>query len=256
LKIKFLSFIFLFISVTVFAQPQDSVYKVIEQADTVYSQEHIDKVTYKPLQQNPVYNKRSFKEGYKSKYTSTDFNYNDQPKTKSLWARFMEWLSRTLGGGKKDNKTSGLSIAWYIVCVLIILVVAYLIAWIIMGKEARWIFGRGRRNITVYDADMENIHETDFATLIEQTQKDGNYRLAVRYYYLWLLKKLSLNEVIIWHNDKTNNDYYYEIKDPALREDFKYLSYVYDHSWYGEFQLSNSGYLQAEKAFKQTLNKL
>ncbi|KOS08426.1 hypothetical protein AM493_19115 [Flavobacterium akiainvivens] len=244
-------------------------YAPIEAADTLYEEEYypedvVDSVVPKESDYTvidaPVYKQRTFKKDYKEKYNNSDFNYTEeQTKERSLLMRFLEWLYRVLSGGfirNEDGSTSGVGIIWYIFAVLVILGVAYIIAWAIMGKESVWIFGRGRKGISVYDVDEENIHEMDFATLIDQTQREGNYRLAVRYYYLWLLKKLSYREVISWHTDKTNNDYYYEIKDPALRDDFKYLSYVYDHSWYGEFPIDNTSYAKAEKAFQQTLNKL
>ncbi len=259
MKIKFLILLYILATGAFYAQPQDSVYTVTDTVEAEYYDEaEADEVKFKPLvpAEQPRYTTRKFKEGYKGKYSGRDFNYEEEPVSQSLWSRFLEWLSRVLSGSNDDGSTSAAGIIWYIVAVVIILMVAYFIAWAIMGKESKWIFGRGRRNIEVYDTDAENIHEMDFATLIEQTRREGNYRLAVRYYYLWLLKKLSFREIIEWHTDKTNTDYYYEIKDPALRDDFKYLSYVYDHSWYGEFQIDNSDYAQAERAFQKTLNKL
>lgn len=259
MKIKILILLYLLTFGAAYALPQDSVSLVTDSVDGLYYDEaEADEVKFRPLTpvEKPRYTARKFKEGYKEKYSGRDFNYTEQPQTESLLARFLAWLNRILGGGNRGGSTSAAGIAWYIVAVVVILIVAYIIAWAIMGKEGKWIFGRGRRNITVYDADAENIHEMDFAKMIEQTQREGNYRLAVRYYYLWLLKKLSFREIIEWHTDKTNTDYYYEIKDPALRDDFKYLSYVYDHSWYGEFPIDNSTYAKAERAFLKTLNKL
>ena len=133
----------------------------------------------------------------------------------------------------------------------------YLIIKIIVNKEGSFrIFGRSARNITVNEVFEEDIHHMDFGQLIAGTKHKEDYRLAIRYYYLWLLKKLAAREIIDWHPDKTNTDYVYEIKDGALRKDFEYLSYVYDYSWYGEFTVDATAFGKAEKAFIKTINTL
>src|SRR5690606_29549709 len=112
-------------------------------------------------------------------------------------------------------------------------------------KEGFWIFGRARKNIEVQDITEEDINQMDFRELINTKKNEGDYRLAIRYYYLWLLKTLANREIIAWHSDKTNSDYLYEIKDNTLRKEFEYLSYVYDYSWYGEFTVDDAGYAKA-----------
>ena len=205
----------------------------------------------------PVYGKRSFAPGFQKKYDDEDFVYKEQEATKSLWQRFLEWL---FGGSKKK---SNVNLAWLgpvfkVAAFVIIGFVVYLIARLILNKQGMWIFGRSRGTIGS-DNDEHvavNIHETDFKQLIEETKAAGNYRLALRYYYLWVLKMLSYREIIGWDRDKTNNDYLYEIKDTTLRRDFEYLSYVYDHSWYGDFPIDERAFAKAERSFKKTLNTL
>jgi hypothetical protein len=55
--------------------------------------------------------------------------------------------------------------------------------------------------------DIEkNLHLIDFEKLIQETLKKGESRLAIRYYYLWLLKKMTEKNVIVWDLEKTNSD--------------------------------------------------
>jgi hypothetical protein len=263
LNIKLLLLLYFSILCTGFAQEMD--------IDTTYTEYEEgtepapDGIVFKPLEaappvEKPVYVNRSFKKGFKEAYTGSDFKYTeDIAREASLWDRFWAWLDRMLNGTytkNKDGSVSGYGILLYTGAVLVILLVSYFIARAVMNKESMWIFGRARGRISVKDVADENIHEMEFSTLIEQTKASGDYRLAVRYYYLWLLKKLSFNEIIQWHTDKTNADYYYEIKDSALKREFEYLSYVYDYSWYGEFPLDRGAFDKAEKAFRKTLNTL
>ena len=80
--------------------------------------------------------------------------------------------------------------------------------------------------------------------------------MAIRYYYLWTLKKLSERNIIEWHVDKTNTDYLYEIQSKELKDNFQYLSYLYNYIWYGEFEMNDITFNQAQKAFEKTLQSL
>ena len=192
----------------------------------------------------PVYRDRKFDGSFKEKYTGPEYQYDTKPSKKKWRNGVAEWLSEWA------------IIITRVLAFCIIGFVVYLIVRAILNKESMWIFGRARKAISIHDINEENIHQMDFSQLIEETKKQENYRLAVRYYFLWLLKKLSAREIIDWHRDKTNSDYLYEINNAALRKDFEYLTYVYDYSWYGEFPLDDRAFAKAEKAFQKTFNTI
>jgi hypothetical protein len=207
----------------------------------------------------PVYTERKLDENFKKKYEDEDFVYEKKAKAKTWWDRFWEAVGRFFdwlfsSDGKKQS-TSAL-IFKRIFAGIAILFVVYLIARAILNKEGMWIFGRSRKNINAQDITGEDIHQMDFQRLVAQTKMAGDHRLAVRYYFLWLLKKMSDREIIDWHWDKTNSDYLYEIKNLNLKKDFEYLTYVYDYSWYGDFPLDEKAFAKAERTFEKTLNTL
>ncbi|MFP9099326.1 DUF4129 domain-containing protein [Flavobacterium sp. RHBU_24] len=211
----------------------------------------------------PVYVKKSFDRDFKKRYTDDDFNYKEEKAGDSWGQQFFSWIRSVLDaifGSKGETRTrsnTGRSFPIYeIMAVIVLLVVVYFIARAILQKEGYWIFGRSSKRIVSNDLTVENLHEVDFATRISQTKANNDYRLALRYYYLWLLKKMAARNIIDWNWEKTNSDYYYEIKDNTLRDDFKYLSYVYDHSWYGEFPIDEKSFGKAEAAFQKTLNTI
>jgi hypothetical protein len=208
----------------------------------------------------PVYVQRKFDPKFKERYDSSEFNYHTKIAAKSAWTRFWEWvgdiLRQIFSFGDKAQSAPLFVILIRLLAILLIGFVVYLIVRAILNKEGMWIFGKSGKKITVSDLGEENIHEMNFSDLIANTKKDGDYRLAVRYYYLWVLKKLSAREIIDWHWDKTNSDYLYEIKNDALKKDFEYLSYVYDYSWYGDFPVDEYAFARAERAFLKTINTL
>ncbi|HYD92064.1 MAG TPA: DUF4129 domain-containing protein, partial [Flavobacterium sp.] len=141
----------------------------------------------------PTYRDRTFNESFKEKYTDKEYQYETKPHVKTRWDRFLEWLANLLSYlFSFGNSNSG----WGIVLIRILLFavigfVVYLIVRAILNKEGMWIFGRARKNIDTQTITEVNIHQMDFRQLIEETKSNGNYRLAVRYYFLWLLKRLS-----------------------------------------------------------------
>lgn len=245
-------------SLTLFAQPA---------ADTVSVKESFaeaalaDTVTLPPpVVAEHVYKNRSFTPDFKDKYKTPEFKYETKTGAKTTWDRFWDAVGRFFDNlfsvGGKSTSSLSFTIIMRVLAFLIIGFVIYMIVKVILNKEGMWIFGRSHKKMKVQDADEEDIHQMDFRVLTEQTKQTGDYRLAVRYYYLWLLKKLSNKELIDWHWDKTNRDYLYEIKNDMLRKDFEYLSYVYDYSWYGDFPLDSAAFAKAEKAFLKTFNTL
>ena len=144
-----------------------------------------------------------------------------------------------------------------IIAVILIVIVIFLIIKAILNKEGTWIFGsKSDRNLIRYDEIEKNLHLVDFEKLIKDSIKSGGHRLSIRYYYLFLLKKMSEKQIIEWDVEKTNSDYTYEIKSPELKANFEYLSYLYNYMWYGEFDLTLEDFEKAKKAFETTLNSV
>jgi hypothetical protein len=113
----------------------------------------------------------------------------------------------------------------------------------------RGLVSRSSPAISVASADGDNIHEIDFDKLIQQSAAQQNYRLAVRFWYLKMLKILSDAQLINWQISKTNYDYYYELKQQALRNEFLSLTRTFENSWYGNHNLSTERYQEAMGSF-------
>ena len=202
-----------------------------------------------------------FKTNFKEKYKTSDFQYEVKIDEKSLWDRFKEWLAYWFKKifGLSNTKVSGdyVEITLKVIACLIVAYVIYLIVKIILNKEGQWVFGKSTTKKIIHDDDIEkNLIHVDFEKLIKETLKEGNNRLAVRYYYLWILKRLSEKNIIEWHAEKTNTDYLYEIQSADLKTDFQYLSYLYNYIWYGEFEMTEHTFLHAKKAFENTIQSL
>ncbi|WP_348824123.1 DUF4129 domain-containing protein [Flavobacterium aestuarii] len=204
---------------------------------------------------------KSFPENFKKKYTDTDFVYEFKTPEKNAWDRFKEWLSNFFKKlfSLSDNKTSSLlvEILLRVIAIAVVIAVIYMIVKAIMNNEGQWVFGKNSdKKIINYDEIEKNLHLVDFEKLIQKSLLSNEKRLVIRYYYLWLLKKMSTQQIIVWDLEKTNSDYLYEIKDQAQKDDFAYLSYLYNYIWYGEFDLDDITFVKAKNAFEKSIKYL
>lgn len=202
----------------------------------------------------------TFAKGFKQQYKGADFQYEVKVVQNSIWDRFKEWLSHvfeSLFGVSDGVSGKAVNITLNIIATLIVLFVIYMIVKIVLNKEGNWVFGKSTtKKIIDYDAVEQNLHVVDFEKLIAATLQTGNLRLAIRYYYLWVLRKMSEKDIIDWNPEKTNSDYFYEIKNEALRQDFTYISYLYNYIWYGEFDITEDHFRHIRKTFENTLKSV
>jgi len=197
----------------------------------------------------------------KEKYNDEDFVYERTIEKSGWWSRFKQWLNdkiqRLFNIKNKGQAARATNLAIKIGGIILFLLVIYFIFRAIMNKEGNWVFGKSSDKSIIPVTDIENnIHATDFIELIAEAELNSNYRIAIRYYYLWLLKKLSTAEIIHYDVEKTNNDYRNEIETPTVKEEFAYTSYLYNYIWYGEFDVNDEQFNKAKGAFVKFLNSI
>jgi hypothetical protein len=117
-----------------------------------------------------------------------------------------------------------------------ILIVAYLVYRFATEGD---VFGRRSRRIGTPSVgiDLENIEdnleETDIESFIKKAIGSGQYNVAIRLYYLAILKELSLSDSIKWQKEKTNRAYIFEMKNHPQADSFRQITRTYERVWYG-----------------------
>lgn len=205
--------------------------------------------------------KRHFSANFKQKYNTDSFVYEQKNVGKNAWDRFKEWLYNHLkelfNFGDKSKTLNYIDLFLKFLAALLVLFVIYMIAKAILNKEGNWIFGKNSQSkITDYTSIEKNIHLVDFKKLISKAIQEDNKRLAIRYYYLWLLKKMNESQHIEWHPEKTSTEYSYEIKNQEIKNKFNYLSYLYNNIWYGEFEVTEAIFNKTKDSFDQTIHAI
>ncbi len=204
--------------------------------------------------------KRHF-DNLKETYTGEDFIYERNVESSGWWTRFKQWLNdwfRDIFKLKSQGQSSNITdIAIKVAGVIIFILVIYFIFKAVMNDEGSWVFGKSSDKNIIPVKDIEaNIQATDFKSLIATAENENNYRLAIRYYYLWLLKGLTNSEIIEYDVEKTNSDYQNEIVIDDIKNKFSYTSYLYNYIWYGEFDVDESQFNKAKNAFITFLKEI
>lgn len=201
-----------------------------------------------------------FENSIKEDYSSEDFNYVEKIPEKSAWDHFKEWLRNLIRKSfGVTGPVAGIIVVWifYAIAIIVVALVIYYIVKSMVNKEGQWIFAKSSsKRIINYDDIERNLKDVDFDELIKNTLKSGDNRLAIRYYYLWILKQMAEKGIIDWNPEKTNSDYLYEIKSNTLKTDFSYISYLYNYIWYGEFEMDQASFESAKHTMEKTLQSL
>ncbi|HEU4717075.1 MAG TPA: hypothetical protein VFU15_04550, partial [Bacteroidia bacterium] len=120
------------------------------------------------------------------------------------------------------------------------------------------VFSGKKKTAEKIDATLEDIdiHAIDYEQEISRAVSVKDFRLAVRLWFLRTLKKMTDQELVRYSIDKTNSDYYYELSGTPYQENFSNVSRVYDFVWYGEFEIDENKYRDAETKFEQVNRQL
>lgn len=207
-----------------------------------------------PVTENTVYPK-TFRENLRARYKSSEFDYTTSKPRESFWQKFLKKIDRILQSifGETLFKGSA-NIAGLLIRLFAIILVGFLLYFIVrylLGKNGNAFFARKNKKVDINDEELhENIHEINFPESIARFERSGDFRSAIRYQFLFTLKKLSDKKLISWNPEKTNKDYVAEFKALHLKNDFLNLSYIFEYVWYGEFDIDEQNYLKFKSQYQ------
>lgn len=96
----------------------------------------------------------------------------------------------------------------------------------------------------------EALEEIDLEKLLQEALAQNNLRLAVRLYYIKLLKHLNREGYIRWEKNKTNREYAEELGRAGFSREFRRLMIAYEYVWYGNRTPSVDEFNTIESNFK------
>jgi hypothetical protein len=163
----------------------------------------------------------------------------------------------------KKRRTSLPSIPWaglvlkIISYIVIVGVVVYILYYILKNTSLDKKVKSTRLQVSDVDKHVENIEEIDIEGLLAQARAEGNFKLAIRLYYLSILKKLNETGVITWKKDKTNRDYLSELfSRDYYFDEVRKLTLSYEEVWYGEHVLTPDSFQRLTTHFETVYHKI
>ena len=188
--------------------------------------------------------------------TDPSFDYLNRVENDSWWTKFNRWINMSYQ--QFINWLFGDYQAYEFVAIflktlpyLILAGFIALVIWLFIKLNPGRSFLEEQEAPHVFLNDEENIVRSEnIGELIDNAINDGDYRLAVRYYYLQLLRELHQKKLINYEFQKTNSEYLNEIKANNLRLDLKKVMRIYDFIWYGSFSLSEPDFQLAQRNFQ------
>ncbi len=142
----------------------------------------------------------------------------------------------------------------------VILAIIALVAGLLyfMSKSALFLGNADVNTELITLEDVENdLHESDLERFLRQALESGNYRLALRIYYLMILKNMSLKEWIEWKKDKTNYEYVRELRSKTdIQPQFRAITTLFERVWYGDTTVQKEDYEQLQPIFNGLLKQI
>lgn len=131
------------------------------------------------------------------------------------------------------------------------------VIWFLLQNQMN-IFGVSRKTVIVRKTEAEaseDVFSTDLENAAREAATQGNFRMAIRFQYLHLLKIFSQQELLQYRPDATNYDYLKQLFDRPYYKDFFRVTRNYEYAWYGEMTVSKDQYEVVHKEFNDLYQK-
>jgi hypothetical protein len=97
-----------------------------------------------------------------------------------------------------------------------------------------WLTRKGSQYSSVEDVEIPD-EEMDYDDAIRKYQEEGNYRLAIRFMYLRLIRTVKEKSGIPFRDSSTNAEIAGALSQHPQAGEFRYLTIAYEYVFYGGF---------------------
>ncbi|WP_188406825.1 DUF4129 domain-containing protein [Psychroflexus salis] len=196
--------------------------------------------------------------------SKSEFDYQKQFQQESWWDDFTEWLNgkwkdllqAIFGDIEPDSFVYFVTqILPYLILGLVIIFIIWLFIKLNPGQN---VLAEPKRDKVYFSNEEELIKTKDLNKLKADAMANNNFRLAVRYWYLLILKDLDDLELIAYEFEKTNSDYAQELQNLSFANSFKQTTNYYNFAWYGGFDVNELQFQKIDRLFiqlQQQINK-
>ncbi len=106
------------------------------------------------------------------------------------------------------------------------------------------------------DVAPSEIPKSELERRLEDALGRGDFREAVRIYFIFIIKDLSDKNWIKWEKKKTNISYLIEMRSRPQYDLFNKSVSVFEVVWYGNYDIDRKSFQQVEPTFKKLLDAI
>lgn len=185
------------------------------------------------------------------------FDYSQKIQEENWWTSFKRYISmqwEKLMNWLLGDFEAPIAVAFFLEMlpyILLLLLLSFITYLFIRLYPAVSPLSSGKNPELILDEDEKIIRFKDIPDLIKKALSRGNYRLAVRYQFLYVLQQLADRDIVEYDSSKTDEEYLSEIQDPSVKKQFQKLNRIYDFVWYGNFSTNLQNYERIERDFER-----
>ena len=155
----------------------------------------------------------------------------------------------------KMPRFGGFGIIGYILLGVFIVGIAFLIYYLFVNAEKKGA------KIKAMPAELESLDPTEIPLtelerLLQEALGKGDYRGAIRIYFIFIIRGLAQRNWISWKKEKTNFHYLREMNGKAEFNEFNTSVSYFEFIWYGKREIDAEKFEQIKPKFTQLLDKL
>lgn len=104
--------------------------------------------------------------------------------------------------------------------------------------------------------EHEDIFSLSYTKLIQNAEKQNDYRVAIRLMFLQTLKLLSDVNAIQYQPDYTDQHYLQQLYESKYYDDFFKVMHSYEYAWFGKFDITTERYAVIKNEFIKLQNRV
>ncbi|MBI3136574.1 MAG: hypothetical protein HYZ14_18005 [Bacteroidetes bacterium] len=148
---------------------------------------------------------------------------------------------------------NGLGVIGYVLLGIFILLVAYLIYKLFVNTQHD---GKKVTPVNLEDQAPTEIPLTELQRLLQEALAKGDFRSAVRIYFIFIIRDLAQKNWIRWEKDKTNFQYLREMSGKSEYNEFNRSVSYFEIIWYGKREIDRDTFETIKPDFTRFLDKL
>lgn len=165
------------------------------------------------------------------------------------------WRIETTNSKPGFSKLFGSRSLQWLLFILISGVLLYGIVQLVRENNFKWLVWK-KDSDHADKRELKEEKEIDFNGAIHRYQEEGNYRLAVRYLYLKLIRDIRENGSILIRDSSTNAEIALALKEHPNANEFRYLATAYEYIFYGDFVPQEPFFIKLKEKFDDFQLKL